>query len=73
MSKEFGKVLVEKLKEHGVELGEEVAKVVVEGVFDAAEEVIKESVNKYDDMLLPVLGLAKPKVLELADKINPED
>lgn len=62
--------VVEILKEEGMDLGEEMACVAIKAVFKALPRFIVESENKYDDMLLPVLGLVEPKVLELADKID---
>lgn len=62
------KSLVEKFKARGLDLGEEVAKMVVEETFSWAEESAKLSENKYDD-LVP-FSLVKSEVLKLADKID---
>ena len=68
----FNEKLKEKLKEKGLDLAEDVAEDVVSAVFETAEEVIKETPNKIDDMFLGILGLAKPRVLDLVDKIDGE-
>ena len=68
----FNETLKLKLKEKGLDLAEEVAEDIVVSVFETAEEVIKESSNKVDDLFLPVIGLVKPKVLGLIDKIDGE-
>ena len=67
------KVLLERLKEAGVEVAEESAKVIVETTFDWTSESAILSENKYDDFLVPFLPKAKAHVLEMAEGINPED
>ena len=62
--------LVEILKEAGLEVTEDVAIDIVKGVFKALPKVFQETENKYDDMVIPVLGLIEPKVLELLDGID---
>lgn len=68
----YKSALVARLKEAGLDLAEDVAGVVVEAVFDAAGDVVEATPNKYDDMMLPVLALVKPKLLDLVDKIDGE-
>lgn len=72
-SKAMKSALIEELKAAGLDVGEEVAVAAVKGVFKAVERLIEMSANKYDDMLLPVIKLAEPKVMELLDKIDKED
>lgn len=63
-----------KLKEKGIaDVGEEVAKVVVESVFEASEEHIKESPSKLDDLGLPLLALVKKFVMKKVDAIDGEE
>lgn len=64
------KSLSELLKEKGLDIAEDAAKAIVEAVFQLAEEAVKKSSNKYDDMLLAALPLVKPVVLEYVDKID---
>jgi TRAP-type C4-dicarboxylate transport system substrate-binding protein len=67
------KVLVEKLKDKGMDIAEDAAKDVIEAVFETAEEVVKETENKYDDLLMAAFPAAKAALLELADKIDGEE
>ena len=67
------KKVVEKLKAKGMDIAEDLAMDVIDVAFEVAEEAIKESENKYDDMLLPAMPLAKSKLHELADKIDGEE
>lgn len=67
------KLLLEKLKEQGLEIAEESAKVLVHGVFDWLEESADLSPNPYDDMAKVVYPKVKALALEQAEKINPAD
>jgi ribosomal protein L1 len=53
-----------------LELAEKVAAESVETIFTLMELVIKDSENKFDDMVLPALPLLKTKVLALVAKID---
>ena len=64
------KSLSELLKEKGLDVAEDAAKLVVEAVFEFAEEAVLKTENKYDDVLVALLPVAKPLVLELVDKID---
>ena len=70
--KSFSEVLMAQLKDKGLDLAEDVAGLVVEAVFDAAAEVFAATENKYDDLTIPLLGIAKPAILQLIDKIDGE-
>lgn len=62
--------LVEMLKLKGLDIAEEALKDVVEAVFQVAEEAVKASENKYDDLLLVILPQVKPLVLAAIDKLD---
>jgi hypothetical protein len=64
------KKLVEILKRHGLTFAEDASTVIIKGVFNAIPDIIKETENKYDDLLLPLLEIVKPVLLELVDKID---
>ena len=67
---DFKKQLIVKLKAKGLDVAEDFAHILTEAVFETAEDVIKATPNKVDDMFLPVLGIVKPQVLKLVDKID---
>ena len=64
------KSLVELLKEKGLDVAEDSAKMIIEAVFEFAESAVAKTENKYDDMLLAAIPLLKPMVLGLVDKID---
>lgn len=57
-------------KKHLLELGETLTRDIVNTVFVMLEEGIKESENKLDDSLLPLLPSAKEFILKYVDKID---
>jgi hypothetical protein len=65
------KVLVEKLKGHGLEIAEATAKAVTLSIFDWLDESASISPTPYDDMLKVLYPIVKGKLLEVEDKINP--
>lgn len=65
--------LKEDIKKELLKLGENVAAEAVESVFKIAELAIKDSENKYDDMLLVALPKLKEVTLGFVDKIAPEN
>ena len=67
------KVLIEKLKVHGVEVAEEGAKAILLASFEYLEESAALSSNKVDDMLVPFYPIVKKYALEMAENINKED
>ena len=66
-------VLKEELKKDGLEIAEETAMALAKSVFKALPKVVAATENKYDDLLIPVLGVLEPKLMELIDGINPAD
>jgi hypothetical protein len=66
-------VFIEELKKEGLELGEESAKMAARALFGSIEKMVVASDNKYDDMLLPVIGLVQPKLMDLLEDINKAD
>lgn len=65
--------LKEDIKKELLGLGENVAAEAVRRVFKIAELAIKDSENKYDDMLLPALPKLEEVVLKYVDKIAPDE
>ncbi len=53
------------------EIGEESAKGVASAVLDWLKESAELSATPFDNILIPVLEMAKPKIMEELDKINP--
>lgn len=53
------------------EIGEEAAKNAAIAVLDWLKESAEKSATPFDNILIPVLEMAKPKILEELDKINP--
>ena len=60
-------------KDKGLDLAEEAAKLVAISVIDWAEESVKLSENKYDDLAIAILPSIKAELLKLADKIDGEE
>ena len=66
-------LLVAKLKDKGLTVAEDFAMEIIDAVFETAEEVVKQTENPYDDMLIAAFPAAKGKLKELADKIDGEE
>lgn len=66
------KDLVAKLKDKGLDLAEEAAKIVFEASLDWAAESAVKSENKIDDFVVGLLPLAKSHILAQIDKIDGE-
>lgn len=63
--------LVAKLKARGLDVGEDLARYVVEDALDWLAEEVVNTENKIDDVLVPVLiPVLKPLLLDLIDKID---
>lgn len=62
--------LVAKLKEHGLDIAEDGAKLVVGSVFDWVSESALVSENKVDDFAAVILPAVKPFVFSQLDKID---
>lgn len=69
-SKEVLELLVKELKAEGLDVAEDTAVAAVKAVFKVMPKVFVASENKFDDLLVPVLGVLEPKVMELLDKID---
>lgn len=67
------KLLVEKLKDQGLPIAEDMVEKVVIAVFDWLEEEVVKSENKYDDLLIAILPALKPTVLAYVDKIDGQE
>lgn len=67
------KELVKILKDNGLDVAEEAAKVLVESVFKFVEESADLSENKYDDLLKVLLPQLKKHLLEQVDKIDKKE
>lgn len=65
--------LIDGLKDKGLDVAEDVAKEVIAIVFDFAEQAIKDSENKIDDLALGALPMIKEFLLDVADKIDGEE
>ena len=64
------KKLIEKLKDQGLELTEDAAKMLVGTVFTWAEEEIKNNDNAWDDIFLAVFPPVKKILLDKIDEID---
>jgi len=62
--------LVAMLKAKGLDIAEDSLKELLETVLTVAEELVKKSENKYDDLLLVILPQIKPYLLEAIDKLD---
>ena len=62
----------EQIKAELLKTGEVVSKEAVEMVFTLIEIVVKDTENKFDDMILPVVPAIKEYVLKLLDGISEE-
>lgn len=66
-------LLKEELKKIGIDLAEESVKDLIERIFAASKLIIAATPNKYDDMALPLIELAKAAALDAADKIDGQE
>ena len=64
------KMIVDELKEAGVDIAEDAATAVVRAVFKVIPKVALATENKIDDMFVPVLGIIEPQIIKLVDKID---
>lgn len=62
----------EQIKAELLKTGEVVSKEAVEMVFKLIEIVVKDTENKFDDMILPIVPAIKEYVLKLLDGISEE-
>lgn len=73
MNDELKKEIVELLKGKGLDVAEDVAIKAVKGVFEVLPVIIAKTENKYDDLLLPILGILEGEIVRLLDKIDGEE
>jgi len=64
------KELTVELKSKGLDVAEDMAKVLVESMFIWLEKSAIASPNKYDDLLLAALPLVKGQIMAQVDKID---
>ena len=67
------KKLVEILKKNGLNIAEDTAILAVKSIFKAIPEIVKETENKVDDLLIPLISVVEPSILKLLDKIDGEE
>jgi hypothetical protein len=65
--------LVEILKKNGLDIAEDAAVMAIKAVFKAIPEIVLATENKFDDLLIPLLGILEPQILTLADKIDGQE
>jgi len=70
MEEVLAKSLKDMLKEKGLDLAEDAAKLLVDAVLDFAEQAVRDSENKLDDILLAIIPLLRPMLMEYIDKID---
>lgn len=66
-------IIVEALKEAGLELGEDVAMAAAKTIWRVLPKVAVATENKVDDLLVPVLTVLEPTVMDLLDKIDKKE
>jgi hypothetical protein len=64
------KVLLDMLKEKGLDVAEDAATVVVDVVFDWVSKSAVETESKIDDVIAGLLPAIKPYVMEQVDRID---
>ena len=67
------KLLLESLKGEGLEVAEESAKILVNGIFKWLEESADLSETPYDDMAKVIYPQLKKLAMDKIEDINPED
>jgi hypothetical protein len=67
---EIKKELVEKLKEEGFEIAEDVVLKLFKILYPFASALVLATPNKIDDVLIPILAVIEPQILKLIDKID---
>ncbi len=67
------KLLLESLKSEGLEIAEESAKILINGIFNWLEESADLSETPYDDMAKVVYPQLKKMAMDKAEEINKAD
>jgi hypothetical protein len=70
MEPNFKDIIVAKLKARGLNIAEDAAGEAVKALFEAIQEYVTSSPNKYDDLSLAVLPAVQAMVLKEVDKID---
>ena len=65
-------IIAAELKAKGLDIAEDVAVKVADAIFDTIPKILRATPNKFDDLLIPVLAVVKPKVMALIDNIDGE-
>ena len=66
------KELVNKLKDQGLDIAEDAGRILVDAVFDWAEESVQLTPNKFDDMALAVSPVLRKYLLKKIDELDGE-
>lgn len=64
------KMFVAELKKEGLDIAEDAVMSVVKVVFRMLPSVFLATENKYDDLTIPFLGILRPIIENLVDKID---
>lgn len=67
------KKTVDQLKKLGLQGLENISKNTVETLFAVIEIIVKDSENKIDDAILPLLPFIKEKIIQIVNKIDKEN
>lgn len=67
------KDLMGKLKDQGLDVAEDAAKMAVGCILDWLAESAMKSDNKLDDIISPLLPIVKPHIMDMVDKIDGEE
>lgn len=62
--------IIEELKKQGMDVAEDAAISMVKSVLNIIPQVVAKTENKYDDLLIPVLGVVEKPIMDLLDKID---
>lgn len=67
---ELKTMIVDELKANGLEIAEDLAVTVVKTLLGLLPKIAIASENKFDDMLIPILGIVEPIIMKELDKID---
>ena len=70
---ELKKMIVDELKSNGMEIAEDAAISVVKVIFAILPKIAVATENKWDDMMLPILGIVEPIIMKELDKIDGQE
>jgi len=69
-NEEIKKMIVEELKNNGLEIGEDAAVMVVKALFNIVPKIVLATDNKIDDLLIAILPLIERPIMAALDKID---